>query len=48
MVGGVYDGANAVEGMSMGIAENPSDVAFSSRDGVFASNERLSNNASDP
>jgi hypothetical protein len=46
-VGGVYDGYNAAEGMSMGIAEKPNDV-FSSRDGVFASYERFSNNASDP
>ena len=48
MVGGVYDGSNAAEGMSIGIAENSNDAAFSSRDGVFASYERFSNNASDP
>ena len=48
MVGGVYDGSNAVEGMSIGIAGNSNDAAFSSRDGVFAPYERFSNNASDP
>lgn len=47
--GGVYDGSNTVEGMSMGIAEKPNDAAFSSTDGVFASYERFSNpSESDP
>ena len=47
-VRGVYGGSNAAEGMSMGIAGKPNDAGFSSRDGVFASYERFSNNASDP